>query len=81
MKWSEFKALLVGIDAETPLGRVVSIRSEEDDEILKKFTKSQHRIRNEWRQRKAKLVDEKETMQFLEQMKQAFISMSGGGTN
>ena len=81
MKWSEFRSLLVGIGADTPLGRVVSIRAEEDDEILKHFTKTQHRIRNEWRQRKAKHVDPKETMEFLEQMKQMFISMAGGGTN
>lgn len=81
MKWSEFKSLLIGIGADTPLGRVVSIRAEEDDEILKHFTKSQHRIRNEWRQRRAKHVGQEETMAFLEQMKQAFISMAGGETN
>lgn len=36
---------------ETPLGQIVSIRSEEDKEMLKHFTKEQHRIRNEWRNR------------------------------
>lgn len=81
MKWNEFKALLVGIGAETPLGRIVSIRAEDNDDVLKHFTKDQHRIRNEWRRRSAKHVSEKETMEFLEQMKQALISMAGGGNN
>ena len=81
MKWDEFKALLSGISAETPLGRMVSIRSENDDDVLKHFTKEQHRIRNEWRNRQAKNASEKETMEFLEQMKQALISMAGGGSN
>ena len=81
MKWSEFKALLAGIGADTPLGRVVSIRAENDDEILKRFTKEQHRIRNEWRSKKAKAITKSETVEFLEQMKQALISMAGGGNN
>lgn len=51
MSWSEFCTLLIGIMPETPLGQIVSIRSEEDKEILKNFTTDQHRIRNEWRNR------------------------------
>ena len=81
MKWDEFKALLVGIGPDTPLGRIVSIRAEDNEEILKHFTQDQHRIRNEWRSRRASCVSEKETMEFLEQMKQALISMAGGGQN
>ncbi len=51
MSWSEFSALLKGIMPETPLGQIVSIRSEEDKDMLKNFTKEQHKIRNEWRNR------------------------------
>lgn len=54
MSWSEFSTLLAGIMPETPLGQVVSIRSENDKDILKNFTKEQHRIRNEWRSRMAR---------------------------
>lgn len=36
---------------ETPLGQIVSIRSEEDKDMLKHFTKEQHKIRNDWRNR------------------------------
>lgn len=51
MSWSEFCTLLTGIMPETPLGQIVSIRSEENKDILKNFTKEQHKIRNEWRNR------------------------------
>lgn len=78
MKWSEFCDFLVGLGPETPLGRVVAIRSEEDENMLKNFSKEQHRIRNEWRRKRAKNVSEKERMEALEQIKNAFISMAGG---
>ena len=48
MSWSEFCTLLM---PETPLGQIVSIRSEEDKDMLKHFTKEQHKIRNDWRNR------------------------------
>lgn len=74
MKWNEFKALLVGISPETPLGRVVSIRAEEDKEVLKHFTKDQRRIRSEWRNRKAAQMTKEKVKDAIEQMKQAFIA-------
>ncbi|HHX12402.1 MAG TPA: hypothetical protein GX731_06230 [Clostridiales bacterium] len=48
MPWSEFSTLLSGIMPDTPLGKVVSTRSESDKDTLKNFTKDQHKIRNEW---------------------------------
>ncbi len=79
MKWDEFKALLVGIGPDTPLGRIVSIRAEDDKDVLKYFTKEQNRIRNEWRTRHRKVtVSENNQEQILEQLKKAFISMAGG---
>lgn len=78
MSWSEFCTLLAGIMPETPLGQVVSIRSENDKNALKNFTKEQHRIRNEWRSRRTKAValnkDEakKQLKMFQEAMKKAF---------
>jgi hypothetical protein len=53
MTWAEFSNLLAGIMPKTPLGQIVSIRSEEDANIIKNFTPEQHRIRNEWRNRQA----------------------------
>lgn len=81
MKWSEFRALLCGLSPETPLGRIVSIRSEDDKEILKHFSKEQKRIRSKWRNRNAERVSEKELAVMLEQLKQGFIAMAGGIKN
>ena len=76
MKWSEFRSLLVGLSPETPLGRIVAIRAENDKEMLKRFSKEQHRIRNEWRERQAAGRSEKETADYLESLKNMFIGMA-----
>ncbi len=78
MSWEEFKTLLVGLNAKTPLGRIISIRSETDKDIIKEFTPEMRKIRNEWQTRnaKAKTLDERDA--FVEQMRQAFIAMAGG---
>nr|DAR59956.1 MAG TPA: hypothetical protein [Caudoviricetes sp.] len=81
MKWSEFRDLLVGLGPDTALGRIVSIRSEEDKEVLKHFTKEQKRIRNEWRARRAKQIKPEDMNDILEGFKKAFISMAGGVKN
>lgn len=48
MSWREFSDLLSCLSADTALGRIVAIRSETDAEVLKKFTKGQKKIREEW---------------------------------
>lgn len=48
MSWSEFCSLLSGLLPETPLGKIVAIRSEKDQKVIKNFTKEQRRIRNDW---------------------------------
>jgi len=77
MDWKEFTTLLNGIMPETPLGKIISIRSEGDEDVLKHFTPEQHRIRNEWNSRclqeKIKQMDKKEVMK---QMKEMFRSMA-----
>ncbi|SHK39762.1 hypothetical protein SAMN02745163_03754 [Clostridium cavendishii DSM 21758] len=57
MSWSEFCTLLSGIMAKTPLGQIVSIRSEENEDMLKNFTQEQHKIRNDWRNRNNTICD------------------------
>lgn len=54
MSWDEFCTLLSGLGPKTPLGGLVSIRSENDKEILKHFTPEQKKIRSDWQRRKAK---------------------------
>ena len=78
MKWDEFKDRMIGIGPDTALGRIVQIRSEDDPEVLKHFTKEQHKIRNEWLARKAKNLSKEQMDDMLEQLKKAFISMAGG---
>lgn len=76
MKWDEFRDLLVGIGPETPLGRVVAIRAENDREMLKQFSQEQHRIRNEWRNRQAKSMSRRKVADEMDYLKSAFISMA-----
>jgi len=76
MKWREFSALLAGLDHETPLGRIVAIRSEDDPKRLREFTPQMRRVRSQWRSRKAKQMPQKQVDAFLEDMKNAFISMA-----
>lgn len=76
MKWVEFQALLSGLGPDTPLGRIVQIRSEDDPEILKYFSKDQNRIRSEWLQRTAQSKTTEQVNEVLEALKQAFIKMA-----
>lgn len=74
MSWSEFSTLLSGLMPDTPLGQVISIRSENDKNILKHFTKAQHRIRNEWRSKRAKqlIFDKKDAEKQIKQLQEIF---------
>ncbi|MDF2610040.1 MAG: hypothetical protein K0R92_1514 [Lachnospiraceae bacterium] len=76
MKWDEFKALLSGLSAETPLGRLVSIRAENDKDILKRFTKEQKRIRDEWRGRSAQKMDQVTFEQEMFKLEKMFEAMT-----
>ena len=81
MRWEEFKALLSGLSPDTPLGRMVAIRAEDDPEIVKNFTPEQRRIRSSWRKRQADHRTKEEVEQVLTEMLKAFKSMAqqGGG--
>lgn len=60
ISWSEVRMLISGLLCDTPLGRVIQIRSEDDSDRLKSFTPEMRKIRNDWRNRlaKDKLKDE-----------------------
>lgn len=79
MKWDEFCSLLSGLSSESPLGKIVQIRSENDKNILKHFTKHQRKIRSDWQRRKLRKITPatlEERDRFLEAMKFKFISMA-----
>lgn len=75
MKWDEFCALLSGLSADSPLGRIVQIRTENDREMLKHFTKHQLKIRGDWRNRRAKQISTEDSDKAIEQLRQMFVSM------
>ncbi len=77
MSYEEFCNLISGIMHDTPLGQIVSIRAEKDSEVIKKFTKEQKRIRNEWLLRKAKKRREnpEEYKKYLIQFQQTMKNM------
>ena len=56
MSYDEFCTLLSGLKPDTPLGSIVSIRSETDKDIIKHFTPQQKKIRNDWAKRNVKKV-------------------------
>ncbi len=76
MKWDEFKALVSGLSAETPLGKMVSIRSENDKDTIKRFTKEQKRIRNEWRSRSAQSMGKQTFEQAMLSFEKMFEAMA-----
>lgn len=79
MTWSEFSTLLKGIMPETPLGQIVSIRSEEDKDMLKNFTKEQHKIRNDWRNGNNAIGDmtEEEKQEEIRKVQEIFAKAFG----
>ena len=76
MKWREFAAYMSGLDGKTPLGRIISIRSETDGDVLKQFTPEQRRIRREWQLRKAKQIQKKDMDAVIDMFKNVFLSMA-----
>lgn len=78
MPWDEFLTLLGGIMPKTPLGQVVSIRMEDDKDVLKHFTRQQHVIRNAWRSRRAQAMTEEEKEDAIEKLEKAFGRAFGG---
>jgi hypothetical protein len=77
MSWDEFCTLLAGIMPKTPLGQVVSIRSEEDKDILKNFTPEQNKIRNEWRKRQIDSMTDREKEEQMKQVEKILAQMIG----
>lgn len=76
MKTKELFMFIRGLGPETPLGRIISIRAENDPEVLKEFTPDQRRIRTEWLKKQAGTVSEERMEQVLETFKMAFMGMA-----
>lgn len=77
MPWDEFKDLISGLDPESPLGRMIQIRTEDNEDILREYTKDQKKIWNEWQRKKAALRSDAEVQSFIISMQEAFKNMAG----
>jgi len=58
LRYDEFITLLNGMMPDTPLGNIISIRSETDNDIIKNFNTSQKKIYDEWQLRKYEDVED-----------------------
>lgn len=81
MEWGEFTSLLAGLNGETALGNIVRIRSENNHEALKNFSKEELRIRSEWRNKTASQINEEDYNTAMESIKNMFKSMAKQGDN
>lgn len=48
LSYSDWSKLVSGLMNDTPLGKVIEIRSEDDAEVIKNMNSDQLAIRNEW---------------------------------
>ena len=51
LQFDEFLNLTSCLMPETPLGKIVAIRSETDADIIRNFTEGQRRIYDDWKNR------------------------------
>ena len=77
--WNEVKVLISGLLSDTPLGRIIQIRSENNKDVLKSFTPEMRKIRNDWRNKKAKdKLENKEALDItFQNMEKMFEVMFG----
>jgi len=80
MHYPEYRRFFNGLMDDTPLGRIISIRSEKDKETLKRMGAGEKKIRSDWIKFRSKqkmnsmTLKEKEeqVLAFQEAMKKAF---------
>lgn len=77
MNWAELSSDISGLMADTPLGNIVQIRSEDDKEKLKYFTQEQKNIRWKYRMKIAQNVDKEEYKKVIAEFQQLFKGMAG----
>ena len=71
--------MLSGLSGDSPLGRVVQIRLENDENMLKHFTPYQRKIRSLWRNRMTKHTNQKDYDFTMTQLKNMFLTIALGG--
>lgn len=79
VSWDEFRSLIAGIAPETALGRVVAIRAETDEDVIKHFTRDQKRIHDEWRNQRASAMTSDDFGVAMKRLEQMMADVCGGG--
>lgn len=79
VSWDEFRSLLAGISPDTALGRVVAIRSETDEDIIKHFSADQKRIYDAWKDRKTENMAPETYEKAMANLEMLMAKMCGGG--
>jgi len=81
LPWTEFCILVAGLMPDTPLGSIVGIRAETDQEVIKGFSSDQSSIHNTWQKRQAilQLEDTEKLEQDMKDLSSMFASMFGKG--
>lgn len=79
MPWDEFCSYLAGLMPDTPLGQIVQIRSEDNEDVLKNFTVDQKRIRREWLDKQALSVSQDESKIALQKFQEMFKQFAKEG--
>lgn len=77
MDYAELSNLISGLMPDTPLGNIIQIRSEDDEEVLKNFTQEQKNIRWEYRRKIANKIDAEEYKKVIAEFQKAFKEMAG----
>lgn len=73
--WAEFSALLSGLSADTALGKVVAIRSETDQETIKRFSSYQKKIYDDWRTKQCERMTEEEYAAEMRKLEASLFSL------
>lgn len=69
MSYNDWAKLVSGLMNDTPLGKIIEIRSEDDADIIKNMNSEQLAIRNEWQEfRMSQTVYSKEEMRMQSEM-------------
>ena len=82
LSYSEWSKLVSGLMDDTPLGRVVAVRTETDQKVIAQYSPWQRQIRADWNAFKAQKMSQQSTEDMEQQMKQLermLASAFGGG--
>ena len=79
LRYSDWAKMVGGLMDDTPLGRVVAIRSETDREIVQRMSPGQRRMRSEWMSfRAAQEHDPEENRENMKQLQAMIAGLFGG---